>query len=114
MSEEKIVNNYYQTNIKTSRNEDSVYAMKYASQQMLIDKLQQENRQLKEQIKLEVKVRDENHEYLHNQLDLYKSVLDEIREHTKIGISTYQNGGSRTAMFEVFDTINEILDKVKE
>lgn len=39
--EEKIVNGYYQSNIKTSRNEDSVYAMKYASQQMLIDDLQQ-------------------------------------------------------------------------
>lgn len=41
-------NMYYQTNIKTSRNEDSVYAMKYVSQQILIDKLQQENQQLKE------------------------------------------------------------------
>ena len=50
MSEEKIVNNYYQTNIKTSRNEDSVYAMKYASQQMLIDKLQQENQRLKDEL----------------------------------------------------------------
>ena len=39
--EEKIVNGYYQSNIKTSRNEYSVYAMKYASQQMLIDDLQQ-------------------------------------------------------------------------
>lgn len=45
----KIKNNmYYQVDIKTSRNEDSIYAMKYASQQMLIDKLQQENQQLKE------------------------------------------------------------------
>lgn len=41
-------NMYYQTGIKTSRNEDSVYAMKYASQQMMIDKLQKENEQLKE------------------------------------------------------------------
>ena len=48
--EETIVNGYYQTNIKTSRNEDSVYAMKYASQQMLIDKLQQENQSLKDRI----------------------------------------------------------------
>lgn len=43
-------NMYYQTGIKTSRNEDSVYAMKYASQQMMIDKLQKENQQLKEQL----------------------------------------------------------------
>lgn len=41
------INGYYEPNIKTSRNEDSVYAMKYASQQMLINKLQQENKQLK-------------------------------------------------------------------
>ena len=47
----KEVIGYYQSNIKTSRNEDSVYAIKYASQQMLIDKLQQENNQLKEQKK---------------------------------------------------------------
>lgn len=33
-------NSYYQSNIKTSRQEDGVYAMRYASQQMLIDKLQ--------------------------------------------------------------------------
>ena len=48
MSEDKIVNGYYQSNIKTSRNEDSVYAMKYASQQMIIDKLQNNWNELKE------------------------------------------------------------------
>ena len=49
------INGYYEPNIKTSRNEDSVYAMKYASQQMLINKLQQENQQLREVIdKLEL------------------------------------------------------------
>ena len=41
---------YYQSNIKTSRNEDSVYAMKYASQQMLIDKLEQQCKKQKEVI----------------------------------------------------------------
>ena len=46
--EERIVNGYYQTNIKTSRKEDSVYAMKYASQQLLIDKLQNNWNELKE------------------------------------------------------------------
>ena len=50
VNEEKIINGYYQSNIKTSRNEDSVYAMKYANQQMLIDKLQQENARLKDKI----------------------------------------------------------------
>ena len=47
MNEEKIVNNYYQSNIKTSRNEDSVYAMRYASQQMLINKLEHNWNELK-------------------------------------------------------------------
>ena len=42
---------YYESNIKTSRDNDSVYAMKYASQQILIDKLQQENQKLKNQQK---------------------------------------------------------------
>lgn len=50
---EKIVNGYYQTNIKTSRNEDSVYAMRYANQQMLIDKLQQENQELKQKYEMQ-------------------------------------------------------------
>lgn len=31
--------------------EDGIYAMRFVSQQMLIDKLQQENKQLKERIK---------------------------------------------------------------
>ena len=41
---------YYQSNIRTSRNEDSVYAMTYANQQLLIDKLQRENQELKKQL----------------------------------------------------------------
>ena len=48
MDKENIL--YYQSNIKTSRNEDSVYAMKYASQQMLIDKLEQQVKKQKEVI----------------------------------------------------------------
>ena len=48
MNKENIL--YYQSNIKTSRNEDSVYAMKYASQQMLIDKLEQQCKKQKEVI----------------------------------------------------------------
>lgn len=41
---------YYQSNIHTSRDENSVYAMTYANQQLLIDKLQQENQKYKEAI----------------------------------------------------------------
>ena len=48
MDKENIL--YYQSNIKTSRNEDSVYAMKYANQQMLIDKLEQQCQKQKEVI----------------------------------------------------------------
>lgn len=46
MNKEEL-NCYYQSNIKTSRNEDSVYAIKYASQQMLIDKLEHNWNELK-------------------------------------------------------------------
>ena len=48
MDKENIL--YYQSNIKTSRNGDSVYAMKYANQQMLIDKLEQQCKKQKEVI----------------------------------------------------------------
>lgn len=48
MDKENIL--YYQSNIKTSRNKDSVYAMKYANQQMLIDKLEQQCKKQKELI----------------------------------------------------------------
>ena len=48
MDKENIL--YYQSNIKTSRDKDSVYAMKYANQQMLIDKLEQQCKKQKEVI----------------------------------------------------------------
>lgn len=63
MSENKTIG-YYQSDIKTSRNEDSVYAIKYASQQALIDRLQQENQQLKEQLKQRDEVIDEISEFI--------------------------------------------------
>ena len=58
MNEEKIVNNYYQSNIKTSRGEDSVYAMRYASQQMLINKLEHNWNELKKYIEERINVID--------------------------------------------------------
>ena len=64
MNKENIL--YYQSNIKTSRDEDRVYAMKYASQQMLIDKLEQQCKKQKEVIDKAVKyidnLRDESAE----------------------------------------------------
>ena len=50
---------YYQSNIKTSRDEDSVYAMKYANQQMLIDKLEQQCKKQKEVIDKAIKYIDD-------------------------------------------------------
>ena len=64
-------NMYYQTGIKTSRNEDSVYAMKYASQQMMIDKLQKENQQLKEQL-----------EQRYNIINKAREILGQYRHYT--------------------------------
>ena len=57
MDKENIL--YYQSNIKTSRDEDSVYAMKYANQQMLIDKLEQQCKKQKEAINKAVKYIDD-------------------------------------------------------
>ena len=68
----------YQTGIKTSRNEDSVYAMKYASQQMMIDKLQKENQQLKEQ--------------LQNKQDIINGILDYVD--SNIFIEQFENAGN--------------------
>lgn len=73
---EKIVNGYYQTNIKTSRNEDSVYAMRYANQQMLIDKLQQENQKCKEAI-------DKLKTNIENDIDGFRTI-NEFGESNKI------------------------------
>ena len=50
MDKENIL--YYQSNIKTSRDEDSVYAMKYANQQMLIDELEQQKEVIDKAIEL--------------------------------------------------------------
>lgn len=57
-------NNYYQSDIKTSRQEDSIYVMRYASQQMLIDKL-------KKQLEAYENMRKEAIEYIHDKLDRF-------------------------------------------
>ena len=58
MDKENIL--YYQSNIKTSRDEDSVYAMKYASQQMLIDKLEQQCKKQQEVINKAIEFYENN------------------------------------------------------
>lgn len=77
MDKENIL--YYQSNIKTSRNEDSVYAMKYASQQMLIDKLEQQCKKQKEAI-------DKANKKLNNMFDNGddNKILDDLLELSKI------------------------------
>lgn len=66
------------------KKEDGIYAMRFASQQMLIDKLKQENKQLKDNW-------NKLKEYLHNQIPTDKTVLT---KHIKI--------------FEVLDIMQEI------
>ena len=70
MDKENIL--YYQSNIKTSRNEDSVYAMKYANQQMLIDKLEQQCKKQKEVI-------DDCKEDISNLLDIINKNCYELK-----------------------------------
>lgn len=81
-------NMYYQTGIKTSRNEDSVYAMKYASQQMMIDKLQKENQQLKEQLQQKEDIINKARELLvkwgeEPDADMYMQIK-EYKEHREL------------------------------
>lgn len=76
MNKENIL--YYQSNIKTSRNEDSVYAMKYANQQMLIDNLEQQCKKQKEVIDRILNETKETRNILNNNRDdnmLSKSCL---------------------------------------
>lgn len=91
MDKENIL--YYQSNIKTSRNEDSVYAMKYASQQMLIDKLEQQCKKQKEVI---------------------NNIIEYIKENM---YSYYDNNGEKCIEETVFERSanpKELLDILKE
>ena len=86
MDKENIL--YYQSNIKTSRNEDSVYAMKYANQQMLIDKLEQQCKKQKEVI---------------------NKITDLIKQYGKY------DGEKCTRGFQMWSAdFNKILDMLKE
>lgn len=78
---------YYQSDIKTLRDEDSVYAMKYASRQMEIDKLKDER-------------------------DKYKEIIEEVRAlHkkfcTKHGIIVFENNELIEFMNNLIDTLNK-------
>lgn len=89
MSEDKIVSGYYQSNITTSRCENSTYTMKYA-----IDKLQQENKKLKE-------------------------IIEEVKKYIQENLFKGNNGcGCWWQQFDDYtdakSELLEILDKVKE
>ena len=92
MNKENIL--YYQSNIKTSRNEDSLYAMKYANQQMLIDKLEQQCKKQKEVI-------DKAIEYINENL-IISSILDGKKYYT---ISDYSFDYR-----ELLDILNEVTN----
>ena len=86
MDKENIL--YYQSNIKTSRDEDRVYAMKYANQQMLIDKLEQQCKKQKEVI---------------------NKITDLIKQYGKY------DGEKCTRGFQMWSAdFNKILDMLKE
>ena len=76
----KIENNmYYQTGIKTSRNEDSVYAMKYASQQMMIDKLQKEKQELIDYLKEQITSCNERIDFHKSEISGVINISDDNR-----------------------------------
>ena len=79
---------YYQSDIKTLRDEDSVYAMKYASRQMEIDKLKDER-------------------------DLYKEVIEEVREYAKRFDIERLHETCEHNLAEVLEDLLQILDKAK-
>ena len=92
MDKENIL--YYQSNIKTSRDEDRVYAMKYANQQMLIDKLEQQCKKQKEIINKAI-------EYINENL-IISSILDGKKYYT---ISDYSFDYR-----ELLDILNEVTN----
>lgn len=77
---------YYQSNIRTSRDEDSVYAMTYANQQLFIDKLQQENQELKKQLEEKENQQKEFIEYLKNKEKEFDMMGDAINSGACLGI----------------------------
>jgi hypothetical protein len=66
--------------------EDGIYAMRFASQQILIDKLQQENKQLKE---------------------IINKVIDKLG---KYAIVIRSNGEAYTICVDLLDILNEVSE----
>lgn len=72
-------------NNKESKNEDSVYAMKYASQQMLIDKLEQQVKKQKEVIDRLIELNQiiNNSDYVYSQDEITTKNLNILKEVSK-------------------------------
>lgn len=65
----KKIDSYYEPSWKTSKIGDSIYATKFYVMQKQIDELQQENKQLKEQLEASEKARKEAIELLEKHLE---------------------------------------------
>lgn len=109
MSKDKIVNGYYQPNITTSRGENITYTTEYA-----IDKLQQENKQLKLDYELykdncvyrnyEVEIRD-------NTIKQLKEVIEEVKAEISSLMSKYFYEKDFCIEDIHLDKLLQILDK---
>ena len=114
MSKDKIVNGYYQPNITTSKQyENSTYTMKYANQEKLIEKLQQENQRLKEQY---CERTDCAGRLGHSKrVELLESVIEEVREHIETQKKKpYKSLSEKATICNKYNELLQILDKVKE
>lgn len=77
------------------------------------DKLQQENQQLKEQIKdIDFWNKEYNEEFYKNKL-LKKQVIDVINI-LQIGIDTYNNDGGRSALLSVICEAKKLLEILED
>lgn len=92
--------------------EDGIYAMRFASQQMLIDKLQQENKILKENAENNDKVVDKvnwGNQLLKKENEQLKDNWNKLKEGLKDVINS-----SETDDKEFVETILDIMQEVEQ
>lgn len=92
--------------------EDGIYAMRFASQQMLIDKLQQENKILKENAENNDKVVDKvnwGNQLLKKENEQLKDNWNKLKESLKDVINS-----SETDDKEFVETILDIMQEVEQ
>ena len=93
--------------------EDGIYAMRFASQQMLIDKLKQENKQLKERIEYLERSNNRREDTILEQRqeisdleDNWNKLKKAAKNHSDIKKKCY-NGG---LWFEIDDLLNKMIE----